>query len=75
MRASRLVSILLLLQSRGRLTAQELADALEVSVRTVYRDMESLAAAGVPFYGEAGHAGGYRLVEGYAGQNPRRSPG
>jgi predicted DNA-binding transcriptional regulator YafY len=65
MRASRLVSILLLLQSRGRLTAQELAGALEVSVRTVYRDMESLAAAGVPLYGEAGHDGGYRLVDGY----------
>jgi predicted DNA-binding transcriptional regulator YafY len=65
MRASRLVSILLLLQTRGRLTAQELADALEVSVRTVYRDMESLAAAGVPLYGEAGHDGGYRLVDGY----------
>jgi predicted DNA-binding transcriptional regulator YafY len=64
-RASRLVSILLLLQSRGRMTAQELADALEVSVRTVYRDMESLAAAGVPLYGEAGHDGGYRLVDGY----------
>jgi predicted DNA-binding transcriptional regulator YafY len=47
------------------MTAQELADALEVSVRTVYRDMESLAAAGVPLYGEAGHDGGYRLVDGY----------
>ena len=65
MRASRLLSILLLLQARGRLTAQQLADELEVSVRTVYRDMESLAAAGVPLYGEAGHDGGYRLVDGY----------
>ena len=65
MRASRLVSILLLLQSKGRMTAQELADELEVSVRTVYRDMDSLAAAGIPLYGEAGHEGGYRLIDGY----------
>jgi predicted DNA-binding transcriptional regulator YafY len=65
MRAGRLVSILLLLQSKGRMTAQELADELEVSVRTVYRDMDSLAASGIPLYGEAGHEGGYRLVDGY----------
>ncbi|WP_329066806.1 helix-turn-helix transcriptional regulator [Amycolatopsis sp. NBC_01480] len=65
MRASRLVSALLLLQARGRLTAGQLAQELEVSVRTVYRDMESLAAAGIPLYGEAGHDGGYQLVEGY----------
>ena len=65
MRASRLVSILLLLQARGRLTAHQLAEALEVSVRTVYRDMESLSAAGVPVFGEAGHDGGYELVDGY----------
>jgi predicted DNA-binding transcriptional regulator YafY len=65
MRASRLVSILLLLQNKGRMTAQELADELEVSVRTVYRDMDSLAASGIPLYGEAGHEGGYRLVDGY----------
>ncbi|MFJ1793400.1 helix-turn-helix transcriptional regulator [Kitasatospora griseola] len=65
MRASRLVTLLLLLQSRGRLTARQLAQELEVSVRTVYRDVEALAAAGVPLYGEAGHAGGYRLVDGY----------
>jgi predicted DNA-binding transcriptional regulator YafY len=65
MRASRLVSILLLLQTRSGMTAQELAEELEVSVRTVYRDMEALAAAGVPLYGEAGRDGGYRLVDGY----------
>ena len=59
MRASRLVSTLLLLQHRGRMTARQLADTLEVSVRTVYRDMESLSAAGIPVYGEAGHDGGY----------------
>ncbi|MGY1399126.1 helix-turn-helix transcriptional regulator [Streptomyces sp. SS10] len=65
MRASRLVTLLLLLQNRGRMTAQELAEELEVSVRTVYRDVEALGAAGVPLYGAAGHAGGYRLVDGY----------
>ena len=53
MRASRLVSILLLLQTRGRLTAPQLAAELEVSVRTIYRDVESLSEAGVPIYGNA----------------------
>ncbi|WP_433431573.1 helix-turn-helix transcriptional regulator [Nonomuraea sp. CA-141351] len=65
MRASRLVSILLLLQTRGRMTAQELADRLEVSVRTIYRDAESLHAAGIPLYGDAGPKGGYQLLDGY----------
>jgi predicted DNA-binding transcriptional regulator YafY len=64
-RASRLVSLLLLLQARGRLTAEQLAEELEVSVRTIYRDVQSLHAAGVPLYGEAGENGGYRLVDGY----------
>lgn len=57
--------MLLLLQTRGRLTAAQLAAELEVSVRTVYRDVDALHAAGVPLYGEAGHAGGYRLIDGY----------
>ncbi|MEC3918543.1 helix-turn-helix transcriptional regulator [Nocardia sp. CDC160] len=65
MRASRLMSILLLLQTRDRVTAQEIAEQLEVSVRTVYRDMEALSAAGIPVYGDAGHDGGYRLLDGF----------
>jgi len=65
MRASRLLAILLLLQSRGRMTASALADELEVSVRTIYRDIQALSESGVPVYAEAGPGGGVQLVDGY----------
>ena len=68
MRASRLVSTLLLLQARGRLTAAQLASELEVSERTMYRDLADLGAAGIPVYGERGEGGGYRLLDGYRTQ-------
>jgi predicted DNA-binding transcriptional regulator YafY len=64
-RASRLVSFLMILQTRGQLTAEELAERLEVSERTVQRDAQALAEAGVPIVSVRGPAGGYRLERGY----------
>lgn len=65
MRADRLLSLLMLLQIRGKMTAQDLATELEVSERTVYRDIEALSTAGVPVYAERGPGGGCSLLEPY----------
>ncbi|MFD3811061.1 helix-turn-helix transcriptional regulator [Rhodococcus sp. NPDC058639] len=68
MRADRLVSLVLLLRQRGRLTADVLAGELEVSVRTVLRDIEALSTAGVPVYSERGRHGGFSLLPGFRTQ-------
>lgn len=65
MRADRLVSLVLLLRQRGRLTADTLARELEVSTRTVLRDIEALSVAGVPVYAERGRHGGFALLPGF----------
>jgi predicted DNA-binding transcriptional regulator YafY len=65
MRADRLLSILLLLQTHGRMTGRQLAKRLEVSQRTIHRDMEALGAAGIPVVGERGVGGGWELIEGF----------
>jgi predicted DNA-binding transcriptional regulator YafY len=64
MRADRLVATLLFLQARGRVTAAEVADELEVSVKTARRDLEALAIAGIPVYSQAGRGGGWSLIGG-----------
>lgn len=65
MRADRLLSLLNLLQTRGSLTARQLARELEVSERTIYRDLDALSAAGIPVYAERGPGGGHGLLESY----------
>ena len=75
MRADRLLSILMLLQSRPQLTAKELAEELEVSERTIYRDIIALSTSGVPVYGTSGPQGGFALVETYRTSLTGLTPG
>ena len=65
MRADRLLSLLMLLQIKGKLPAHQLAKELEVSERTIYHDIEALSMAGVPVYGGPGRDGGFALVDHY----------
>lgn len=74
MQASRLLSILMLLQLRGRVSAVALAEEFEVSVRTIYRDIDQLSAAGIPVYGERGRSGGFQLTGNYRTQLTGMTP-
>ncbi|ANF96657.1 helix-turn-helix transcriptional regulator [Paenibacillus bovis] len=65
MRADRLLRILLLLQNEGQMTTRQLSKTLEVSARTIVRDMDALSTSGIPVYAERGSQGGWKLTEGY----------
>lgn len=65
MRADRLLSLMMLLQTQGKKTAKELADELEVTQRTIYRDIDALSGSGVPVYADGGPGGGYALLDNY----------
>ncbi len=68
MLASRLLSTLMLLQSRGRMAAPDLAKEMEISIRTVYRDIDQLSAAGIPVTADCGRTGGFQLLNGFRTQ-------
>jgi predicted DNA-binding transcriptional regulator YafY len=74
-RASRLVELLGLLQARGRMTAGQLASELEVSQRTVLRDIDALSTAGFPVYAVRGSLGGFELLDGFRSDLPAAAPG
>jgi predicted DNA-binding transcriptional regulator YafY len=74
-RAGRLVELLGLLQARGRMTTGQLASELEVSQRTVLRDIEALGAAGIPVYAVRGSLGGFQLLDGFRSDLPPAAPG
>ena len=73
MRADSLVSLVLILRQHGRLTASALSRELEVSTRTVLRDIEALSVAGVPVYAERGRHGGFALLPGFRSDRPMRA--